>query len=149
MAVSGSSTQWEVINNDLCPRSPVTVFPRSPVSQHLHTYSYALGRVLGNIREGDQQIVKSEASFPHYCFSTLKNFSQKNPQTCALFFFPLLFPRCLLFFPFLSFKIIIPDCVLTLHGCVTSMGGAEGIFVNLEKKICSNEFIGMSYQTQG
>ena len=75
MAVSGSSTQWEVMNSDLCPRSPVTVFPRSPVSQHLDTYSYALGQVLGNIREGDQQIVKSEASFPHYCFSTLKNFS--------------------------------------------------------------------------
>lgn len=29
------------------------------------------------------------------------------------------------------------------------MGGAEGIFVNLEKKTCSNESIGMSYQTRG
>ena len=86
MAVSGSCTQWEVMNNDLCPRFPVAVFPRSPVSQHLDTYSYALGRVLGNIREGDQQITKSEAPFSHYCFSALKNFSQKNPQICALLF---------------------------------------------------------------
>ena len=49
--------------------------PRAPVSQHLDIYSYALGRVLGYIREGDQQIIKSEASFSHYCFPTLKNFS--------------------------------------------------------------------------